>query len=205
MKFAWTFLLILASVCHAQELRNEIAISAVGNFNSASYIYLHDYQNEPVVSSNKSSLGWGAEYRRWLTPHFALGALFEQNPSDGKLLPTEQGVSPGQGTLRYYIWRQMRYEMGGVATEEFAVSNRFTGFFREGVGGVVTNGYDNCGWSHDFAFITGFGLDYYVKKRIALRTGMNILNTRTGCYSDHTCQQTWSNNQDLLLGVAYRW
>jgi hypothetical protein len=205
MKGMCVFFLMLAATCSAQELRNEIAISAVGNLNSDSYIYLHDYQDEPVMTSNKSSVGWGAEYRRWLSPHFAIGPIFEQNPSDGKLLPTEEGVQPGQGTLKYYTWPQMRYEIGGVATEQFAVGKKYTGFFREGAGGVLTNGYGNCGWSHDFALITGFGVDYYLKTRTALRAGMNILNTRTGCYGDHTCRETWSNVQDLSLGVSYRW
>ena len=201
MKGVCVFLLILAAAaCNAQELRNEIAISAVGNLNSVSYIYLRD--GTPVTSSQKSSLGWGAEYRRWLTPHFAIGPIFEQNASDGKLLPA---TNPKPYTLKYYIWPQTHYEMGGVATEQFALGKRVNGVLREGAGGVVTNGYDNCGWSHDFAFITGFGADYYLRKRTAVRTGMTLLNTRTGCYGDHTCQQTWSNVQDLSVGLSYRW
>lgn len=201
MKYVCALLLILAAaICSAQELRNEIGISAVGNLNSASYIYLSN--DEPVINSNKSSLGWGAEYRRWLSPHYAIGALFEQNPSNGKLLPSEE---PKPMTFRYYTWPQMRYEMGVVLTERFPAGMRFTPFLREGAGGVVTNGYGNCGWSHDFAFITGFGIDYQLKTRTAVRAGMNILNTQTGCYGDHTCHQTWSNAQDLSLGIVYSW
>jgi hypothetical protein len=203
MKYLCAWLLILTSaVCGAQEHRNQVVISAVGNFNPDSYVYLHGPNgdlNIPMTSSNKSSLGWGAEYYRWLTPHFALGGLFEQNPSDGKLLPAQEPA------LKYYTWPQMHYEMGVVLMEQFSTGSRISPFFREGAGGNVTNGYDNCGWSHDFAFITGFGAEYQLRKRTAVRAGMNILNTRTGCYGDHTCEQTWSAVQDFALGFVYRW
>ena len=196
-------LVVLAgAVCGAQEMRNEIVLSAVGNFNPDSYVYLHGPNrdlNLPMTSSNKSSLGWGAEYHRWLKPHFAIGAMFEQNPSDGKLLPAVET------TLKYYTWPQMHYEKGVVLTEQFPAGRRFFPFLREGAGANVTDGYDNCGWSHDFAFITGFGADYRLGKRTAARLGMNILNTRTGCYSDRTCEQTWSAVQDFTLGVVYKW
>ena len=202
MKRICSLLLILSTaVCGAQELKNEIAISAVGNLNSASYIYLSDAT--PVTSSQKSSVGWGMEYRHWLSPHYAVGALFEQNPSDGKLLPAYTSAKPH--VFHYYMWPQMHYDMGVVLTERFAASKRITPFFHEGAGGNITNGYDNSGWSHNFAFITGFGADYAVGKRTALRAGMNILNTKTGCYGDHTCRQTWSNVQNLTLGAVYRW
>jgi len=201
MKYICTLILILSTAaCAAQEMRNEIAISAVGNLNSASYIYLRG--GTPVMSTQKSSVGGGMEYRRWLSPHLALGALFEQNPSDGKLLTT---YNHPPGRYDYHYWPQMHYETGVVLTERFAAGKKVTPFFHEGAGGVITNGYDNSGWSHDFAFITGFGADYEIGKRTAMRAGMNILNTKTGCYGDHTCRQTWSNIQDLTLGVVYRW
>jgi len=201
MKHICTLLLILSTaVCGAQEFKNEIAISAVGNLNSISYITLHD--GTPVTSSQKSSVGGGFEYRRWLSPHLALGGLFEQNSSDGMLLPAR---NPVPWKFTYYYWPQMHYEMGVLLTERFAAGKRITPFFHEGAGANVTDGYDNSGWSHNFAFITGFGADYQVGKRTALRAGMNILNTKTGCYGDHTCQQTFSNVQDLTLGVVYRW
>ena len=213
MKHICTLLLILSTaVCGAQELKNELAVSAVGNLNSVSYIFLSQrvftadgalsQDGRPTTSSQKSSVGWGMEYRRWLSPHYALGAIFEQNTSDGKLLPA--GYPVGNEYL-YYYWPQMHYESGVLLTERFPAGVRFTPFLHEGAGGNITDGYDNSGWSHDFAFITGFGVDYALSARTALRVGMNILNTRTGCYGDHTCRQTWSNVQDLKLGVVYRW
>lgn len=201
MKHICILLLILSTaVCGSQELKNEIAISAVGNLNSVSYIYLSN--GLPVTSSQKSSVGWGMEYRHWLAPHYALGAIFEQNTSDGKLLPAADGTPYN---YRYYNWPQMHYETGVLMTERFAAGKRLTAFVHEGAGGNLTNGYDISGWSHDFAFITGFGVDFPLKARTAMRAGMNILNTRTGCYGDHTCHQTWSNVQDLTLGFVYRW
>jgi hypothetical protein len=203
MKYMCAMLLIVAgAVCAAQERRNEIVILAVGNFNPSSYVYLHGPDgslNLPMTSSSKSSLGWGAEYHRWLRPHFAIGGMFEQNPSDGKLLPAQET------TLKYYMWPQMHYEMGVVATGQFAAGKKWSPFMRVGAGGNVTDGYDNCGWSHDFAFITGFGTEYALGKRTGMRAGMNILNTKSGCYGDHTCEQTWSAVQDVTLGMVYRW
>lgn len=192
MKNFCALLLALATACHAQAPRNEVGTFAVANFNPTSYIYLSD--RTPVISSNRSSLGWGAEYQRWLSDHYALGAIFEQNPSDGKLYDG----------AKYYRWPQMHYEMGVVMTEQLTVG-KFSPYLREGAGGIVTNGYSNCGWSHDFAFITGFGASYRTGPRTALRAGMTILNAQTGCYGDHTCRETWSHVQDFSIGITYRW
>ncbi len=74
----------------------ETGFFAVGNFNMKSNIYI---QNVPhnVVSSNKSSLGGGFETRRYFGDTFALGFLYTQNPSDGKLLMSEVVYLAGSG------------------------------------------------------------------------------------------------------------
>ncbi len=173
--------------------RNDVAIFAVGNLNPVSNISI---QNTPhlAVSSNKSSLGGSAEYRRWFSDRFALGLLYTQNPSDGKLL--------WQG--RNYIWPQMRWDLSVLVTESFILRN-LAPFVSAGPGVVLTNGYGNSGWSAGFAFVAGLGAEYQLSRRFSARTGITFLDTRSGCYDDPTCRETWGVVEDLRVGFVYKW
>jgi hypothetical protein len=173
--------------------RSDVAVFALGNFNPATDIIIH---NTPhlAVSSNKSSLGGSAEYRHWFSARNALGILYAQNPSDGKLLWQGQN----------YIWPQMRRDFSLLATQEMAIG-RFLPFLDEGPGVVVTNGYSNCGWSAGFALVAGLGADFQISRRFSARTGITFLDTSSGCYDDHTCRETWGVVKDLRVGLVYKW
>jgi hypothetical protein len=173
--------------------RNEVGIFTNGNLNPVSFISV---QNTPhvAVSSNKSSLGGSAEYRRWFSDHHALGLLYAQNPSDGKLLWQGQN----------YIWPQMRWDLSVLATESFSVRN-MAPFVCGGPGIVLTNGYGISGWSAGFAFVAGLGTDYQLSRRFSARTGITFLDTRSGCYDDPTCRDTWGVVEDLRVGLVYKW
>jgi hypothetical protein len=173
--------------------RNDIGIFAFGNFNPVTPITI---RNTPhlAISSNKSSVGGSAEYRHWISAHNALGILYSQNPSDGKL------VWQGQN----YIWPQMRRDVSLLATQQIAIG-RFLSFIDEGPGAVVTNGYGNCGWSAGFALVGGVGTDYQLSRQFSMRTGVTFLETKSGCYDDHTCRETWGVVKDLRVGLVYKW
>jgi opacity protein-like surface antigen len=176
--------------------RNDLAVYAVGNFNSASYIYIPG--DQPVAASDKSSLGGGIEYRRWITPHIAVGPWFEANPSDGKLEWFEH----------YYIWPVMRYEFATLATEQFKPQWKIAPFFTEGPGFIVTQSLvKNSGWSEDFALFIGAGVDYRILKHWAARAGLTFVDSATGCYGDPTCttKKSFAVSQDVRAGLAYRW
>lgn len=182
----------ISTACFAQ--RYEVAVSAIGNFNPTSYIYIQHPQPE-VISSSRSSFGGGASYQRWINDHVAFGAAYEQNPSSGKLFDHT-----------YYIrWPQMRYEVAGFSSQK-VTSGDWSLFVREGAGSIITNGHKQSGWSHDFAVLEGFGADYRVRKNMAWRGGMTILESELGCYNDtHGCRATWSFTNDVNLGVVFRW
>jgi hypothetical protein len=173
--------------------RNDIAIFTAGNLNPASNIFI---QNTPhlAVSSNKSSLGGSAEYRRWFSNRTALGLLYTQNPSDGKLLWQGQN----------YIWPQMRWDLSILATRSFKARS-VAPFICAGPGIVLTNGYANSGWSAGFALVGGFGTDVQISRRFSARTGIAFLDTKNGCYDDPTCRETRSVVEDLRVGIAYNW
>jgi hypothetical protein len=178
--------------------RGDVGIFAVGNFNPTYYVGL-DYGRYQVSGSNKSSLGGGTEYRRYWNRNNALGLLYVQNPSDGNLW-----VPSGNGAGRYYIWPQMRYEASVLATQRLPIG-KLTPFVSEGPGAVVTNGYGNCGWSGGFAFVVGLGTEYEFSPRLSARAGVTFLDTKSGCYDDPTCRQTWGVVEDLRIGFAYKW
>ncbi len=173
--------------------RPEVGIFAVGNFNPVTNIYI---QNEPhqAVSSNKSSLGGGLEYRRWFSDRTALGLLYTQNPSDGKLLWQGQN----------YIWPQMRWDLSLLATERVHMGN-FAPFVSGGPGVQFTNGHGNCGWSGNFAVVSGAGTDYQLNRWLSARIGITFLVTKSGCYQDPTCQAKSGMIQDLRLGFVHKW
>jgi hypothetical protein len=173
--------------------RADVGLFTVGNFNPSMTISI---QNTPhtAISLNKSSMGGGAEYRRWFSDRSALSLLYVQNPSDGKLL--WQGQS--------YIWPQMRRDFSVLATQRFEMG-RFVFFFNAGPGVVVTNGYSNCGWSAGFALVAGLGTDYQLSRRLSARTGVTFLGTRSGCYDDQTCHESWGVVEDLRVGLVYKW
>jgi hypothetical protein len=188
--------------------RTEVGIFTVGNFNSTSFVHLNDssHGGQQVVSSNKSSFGGGAEYRwRW-SDRNALGFLYVQNPSDGKLWVSSSPSSSGPSTAatQSYIWPQMRWDLSILATQSFKAKN-LTPFVCEGPGIVVTNGYSVSGWSAGFAFVAGLGADYQLNRRLSARTGITFLNTKGGCYGDPTCGQTWGVVEDMRVGFVYRW
>lgn len=178
--------------------RADVGFFTVGNFNSTSYIRLLR-ADQQVISSNKSSVGGGAEYRWRLSDHNALGLLYVQNPSDGKLW-----VSSSPGSTQTYVWPLMRYDLSILATQSFRVK-RLAPFLSEGPGVVVTNGYDNSGWSAGFAFVAGLGADYQLTPSLSARTGITFLNTKGGCYDDPTCSETWGVAEDLRIGFVYKW
>ncbi len=171
----------------------DFGVFVVGNFNPVTYISI---QNTPhtVVSSNKSSVGGGVEYRHWFSDHNALGLLYVQNPSNGKLF--------WQGNN--YIWPQMRWDLSVLATQKFD-AKRFAPFVSEGPGIVLTNGYKNCGWSGGIAIVVGLGTEYRISSRLSGRTGVTFLETKSGCYEDPTCRQTWGTVEDIRTGFIYRW
>lgn len=214
MKTLLFFLLLAAATAAAQS--NQISVATIGNFNPTTYIWYSSKSTyEPgtilATSSMKSSLGGGIEYRHWFTPHQAFGMRYEQNPSDGKLL--------GSGNRTWYIWPQMRYEFLGMFTEQVKVNrfaperlrlNRLTPFIQEGAGALVTHEYGDgnaagAGWSHSLAFAGGFGSDYWVNNRLAVRLGTTILADETGCYDDPTCRPTFGLSHDLEVGFSWAW
>jgi hypothetical protein len=185
--------------------RTEMGFFAVGNYNSTSFVHLNDasHGGQQIVSSNKSSFGGGAEYRWRLSDRNALGFLYVQNPSDGRLWTSSTASMSGAST-QTYIWPLMRYDFSILATQSFK-AGRITPFVSEGPGVVVTNGYDNSGWSAGFAFVAGVGTEYELNPRLSARTGITFLNTKGGCYDDPTCRETWGVVEDLRIGFVYKW
>jgi hypothetical protein len=163
----------------------------MGNFNPTTQIYI---QNEPhqVLSSNKSSLGGGFEWRRWFANDTAIGVAYAQNPSDGKLL--------WQGTN--YIEAEMRREFSLLVTQRLPIRvGNFAPYLDGGPGFIVTNGYGDSGWSHAFAYVAGGGSEYRLTPRLSVSAGMRFEVAKSGCYGDPTCtEETWGVVKDLTLG-----
>lgn len=83
--------LALLLVVPAFAQKNKLNVSAVGDLNPASVVYLTGVKPaEPMLSWNKSALGGAVEYRRWFKPHVGMGGFMEGNTSDGKLLPADR-------------------------------------------------------------------------------------------------------------------
>ena len=199
------FWITMGLLSHGQ--RNEVAVYSVGNFNSANYIYLKLFGDTPVASSNKSSVGCGIEYRRWLTPYISLGPWVEENSSDGKLLPLTP--TPGiHGVGGLSIWPMRRYEAAALTTFQLRRQWGVSPFFTGGPGVIVTEStVPMSGWSADPAIFAGTGIDYQISKHWASRASMMVLDSATGCYNDPTCTtlHSWAIIQDLRAGLAYRW
>lgn len=200
MKYCAVLLLgvLAASAAHAQDLRNSITISAVGNFNPASRVYINGDQQ--MISSNRSAMGGSVEYRRWMTPRNAFGFEYEQNPSDGKLVYFSQ-----PGVIGESIWPQMRYEALALFTQEVSASLRFSIFTQEGAGTNFTNGYSNSGWSHDVAFAEGAGGVYTLSRHTAIEVGALCIDAESGCYNGRACKQTWGVVVDTRIGLRFGW
>lgn len=199
------FLLLASATAAAQ--KNELSVQGVGNFNPVTYVYIN--QAIPTMgSSQKSSVGGGAEYDRWFSRYQAFGLRFELNPSDGKLHGAANGL--------WYIWPQMRYEFIGMFTEQFNGNHeqirvrKVTPFIQEGAGAVVTQEYgdDNrgrAGWSHSLAYAAGTGSDYWVNNKFAVRLSAVMMADETGCYDDPTCRPTWGVSHDFDAGLVWKW
>lgn len=194
--FAALFYIGLAAGCHAQ--KNQVVISANGNWNPTTHVTLTAAQ-PPVVmrGSNRSSVGGGIEYDYLFSPKLGLGAMEEQNPSDGKLLSGD----------RLYVWPVMRYEFAALMTESFPENgSRWTPYLQEGAGYVVTESLvQNSGWSHDPAFIWADGVDFALSNRAALRIGNRILLSEGGCYNGKNCAEEWGLTDDPEIGVRFAW
>jgi len=178
---------------HAKYPRNDVGIFAMGNFNPVSYISI---QNTPhtVVSSNKSSLGGSAEYRRYLNWRNAIGISYAQNPSDGKLYWNGQN----------YIWPLMRYETTIIAIQQLR-DGAFRPFLVEGVGVIVTNGYSNSGWSANFVpLVAGVGADYRISAHFDARVEMLYEDAKQGCYDGKACHDANGVVQNAKAGVVWR-
>jgi hypothetical protein len=98
----------------------------------------------------------------------------------------------------------MRSDLSVLATRSINVKS-FAPFVSAGPGVVMTDGYGNCGVSAGFALVGGLGTDYQLSRRFSARTGITFLETKSGCYDDHTCRETWGVVKDLRVGLAYRW
>lgn len=213
VKYLLFFLLLAPAIATAQS--NQINITGVGNFNPVTYIYLYQpsqaTQNNTVGSSQKSSLGGGAEYDHWFSRYQAFGVRYEQNPSDGKLL--------GAVNRKWYIWPQMRMEFLGMFTEDVRVNrllpeqsraHRVTSFVQEGAGAVLTHEYGDgdaagAGWSHSLAYAAGVGSDYWVSDKLAVRISSTLIASATGCYDDPGCRPTWGISHDFDTGFSWTW
>lgn len=207
MKNLLLFLLIATASAAAQ--KNQISVMGEGNFNPVTYVYI-DHPIPIMGSSQKSSLGGGAEYDRWFNPHHAFGVRYEQNPSDGKL-------SGNNVTNGWAVWPQMRWEILGLFTEQLGSHaeeaekvrmGRLTPFIQEGAGAVLTDDETNwalAGWSHSLAIAAGSGTDYWVTDRLAVRVSALVIADQTGCYDDPTCRPTWGLSHDIGAGFSYKW
>lgn len=192
-------LFLALPVSRAQEQQhNSITISVAGQFNPTSRVYINTDQQ--MISSNRSAVGGSVEYQRWLTPRNAVGFLYEQNPSDGKLV--FQPVPPDLGIS---IWPQMQYDAFALFTQYVPLNSRTSIFTQEGAGANVTNGYGNSGWSHDTAFAEGTGTDYYVSRHTALEVSSLWIETETGCYNGRACKQTWATITETHVGLKVSW
>ncbi len=94
--------------------------------------------------------------------------------------------------------------MSVLATESVNMKN-FAIFVSGGPGVLLTNGYINCGWSGNFAVVSGAGTDYQLSRRLSARTGVTFVVTESGCYQDPTCHAKSSMVEDVRLGIAYKW
>lgn len=186
----------------ARAQRNDIGLFGVGNFNPTSVVVIN--VNQQMISQNRSAVGGGVAYRHWMTQHYAFGAEYEQNPSDGKLTyystPTEFGGYTVTG-----IWPQMRYEALALFTERAPLTGRLSLIVQEGAGVNLTNGYSNSGWAHDAAFAQGAGIDYALSKHAALEVRGLWLETETGCYNGRSCKQTFGVITDTKIGIVFSW
>lgn len=190
---------VLLWCSHAFAQKNALIVSAVGDLNPASVVYLTAVKPpEPMFSWNKSALGASVEYRRWIKPHVGVGGFMEGNPSDGKLLPAD-------GSGKYYIWPIANLQMGAMLTERVD-AGKWSLWVQEGGGDVVTESLvTNSGWSHDPALVIGGGVDYPLGARCSLTAGERILTTETGCYNGRDCKQSLGTIQEPEIGLVLKW
>jgi hypothetical protein len=194
-------ILSMAVSCFAQ--RNEVGIFAIGNLNSHAYsVTLGANTTNPIgiVGSNRSALAGGIEYRRSLNPIIAFGGIFTGGPSDGKLI-----VPAWYEQQTTYIWPMAQYKLMGLVTERAPYFGKWTPYLSEGFGTVLTDGYANSGWTGEPAIPFGFGIDYQINKRLAVRVGDRWILTKIGCYGDRTCGEKFQEiDQEFEIGVAYK-
>lgn len=197
-RYAFLFILFLFILRPSYSQKNDIGFFVNGNFNSPAYIYLLNYKPpQPVVSSYKSSVGIGLEYRYWLTSHIATGTWVEMNPSDGHLYTS--ALTPYLG-----IWPIRRYEFAAPVTYRFYTRHKLKPYISAGPGVVATQSLvENSGWSKDTTIFTGVGGDYQLIPRLSLSAGITNMVTRPGCYGDPTCGSSWGLAEDGKIGIRY--
>ena len=195
--------LLLTSPLFAQ---NQVGVFAIGNFNPAHYIQLNTQGGQLIVSSMSDEMGGGAEYRRTIGPDWQVGLLYLQDEVQAKLF-WSTAYSPNTGvTVGESVWPLMRYEADVLVTRNVPAWHKITPFLQGGPGWIVTDSLvKNSGWSHNFAFVSGYGFDYAVTKRITARVGTTLDLARTGCYGDHTCNASWAVAQNLRAGFVFSW
>lgn len=188
---------VFNTTAHAQ--RNSVTVSGVGNFNPTTWLTLTAMNDTPMISFNKSSFGGAAEYSRWFTPTVAVGAMYEVNPSDIKFF-----LATGKFSIDPHLLHQ---EVIVLATERQSAGPIMI-FEQVGPGVVLTYGnepYDHPGWTADFALVYGGGVERVVNRRVSLVGGLRFLNSKPGCYDDHTCKASWGVTEDGHAGVQIRW
>lgn len=207
-RFLIVLILTLLCLClfHAQAQttgKNSLALYAVGDFPPTNYVDLDPqvFSFPLLVSSNRAAAGLAGEYAYNYTPHFAVGALLEWNPSDGKLLQGSATPHPV-----YSIWPLGHYETALMMTQSAPLGTSDVWvYIQEGMGAIVTNGPTNSGVSHDIAFFTGTGINWQFATHWSARVGALFVNSHTGCYDGRACTDEWGVTEDAHLGVRYSW
>ena len=191
-------LLVPVTVCQ----RSDVELFTAGVLNPTYHIYLSGQPGLEIIGTDKSSLGAGAEYRRYWGQHNAIGLMYAQNPSEGRLwIPSQPG-----NVIR---WPMEEWNLLAVGTQRVKAA-RFAPFVSEGAGVLMTYGatsvhLTDSGLSADFALGGRSGIDYHISHSLSVRIGAMFLATRQGCYGDPTCHADWGLVKVVQLGMVHRW
>lgn len=190
--------------------KNEIGIFATGNLNSVSYVILSQngaHGSGPVILQNdtEDAPGFGLSYNYWFTKDNAVGLLYSLDQSTDNLWVPAYATFPSQSLNK---WALTDMHLSVVLTQQINKGKhlrRFVPFISEGVGTQVTYGGVVSGWSADFLVTLGGGTDIVLTPHWSIRNGVMLLNTKTGCFDDPTCVETWSSAEDVRSGLVYKW